>query len=153
MGSFEVVRKTTIDGPPERIHALLDDFHQWSKWSPWEDVDPNLQRTYTGPDSGVGARYAWKGNRKAGEGNMEITASSPDRIEVRLAFLKPMAATNRVEFLVTPAGSGTEVTWRMTGEQTGVWGVVGKVFPMDRMVGRDFVKGLTRLKAVVENAS
>ena len=52
MGSFEVSRSETINAEPARIHALIDDFHEWTAWSPWEDVDPALQRTYTGPDPG-----------------------------------------------------------------------------------------------------
>ena len=94
MGSFEVTRSTTIHADPARVHALINDFHEWTTWSPWEDVDPNLSRTYTGPAQGVGAHYAWRGNRKAGEGSMEITGSAPDRIEIELAFLKPMRNTN-----------------------------------------------------------
>ena len=53
--SFEVSRSETINAEPARVHALIDDFHEWTEWSPWEDVDPDLQRTYTGPDPGVGA--------------------------------------------------------------------------------------------------
>ena len=46
--------------------------HQWTRWSPWEDVDPDLHRAYSGAEEGVGAVYAWSGNRKAGAGRMEI---------------------------------------------------------------------------------
>ena len=63
-----------------------------------EDVDPALQRTYSGPDAGVGAHYAWSGNRRAGSGSMEITSSTPDEIDLRLSFLKPSKATNDVTF-------------------------------------------------------
>jgi len=149
--SFEVSRSTSVEADPARVHDLVDDFHRWTAWSPWEDLDPNLSRTYTGPSSGVGAHYAWRGNRKAGEGSMEITASSPERIEIELAFLKPMRNTNRVEFLLTPTAAGTDVTWRMSGQVEGVlMTVFSKVVPMDRLVGKDFEKGLARLKAVAE---
>jgi uncharacterized protein YndB with AHSA1/START domain len=149
--SFDVSRSTTIAADPARVHDLIDDFHHWTAWSPWEDLDPNLSRTYTGPTSGVGAHYAWRGNRKAGEGSMEITDSSPERIEIELAFLKPMSNTNKVEFVLTPTGAGTDVTWRMSGQVEGLMmSLFSKVMPMDRMVGKDFEKGLTRLKAVAE---
>ena len=153
MGSFEVSRSETINAEPARIHALIDDFHEWTKWSPWEDVDPDLQRTYTGPDSGTGAAYAWSGNRKAGQGSMTITSSSPERIGVQLSFLKPWKATNDVTFSFTPTGSGTEVTWRMTGENKGMAGIVVKVFSMEKLVGKDMEKGLARLKANAETAT
>jgi hypothetical protein len=151
MGSFEVVRTTTVAADSTRVHALIDDFHAWPAWSPWEDLDPDLQRTYTGPSTGVGARYAWQGNRKAGQGTMEITASTPERIDVDLVFMKPFDSASKVTFELVPTDAGTRVTWRMRGEQKGIWGVVGKVVSMDRLVGKDFEKGLARLKAVLES--
>ena len=151
MADFEVARSRTIAAPPERIHGLIDDFHQWRSWSPWEDVDPDLQRDYSGAQSGEGARYAWEGNRKAGKGNMEIVDSKPDHVEVRLTFEKPWKATNRVVFQLAPEAQGTEVTWRMYGEHKGVMKVLSKVMSMDRMVGKDFEKGLDRLKRQAES--
>src|SRR4051794_33134823 len=73
VSDFELSRSTSIQAPVGTLHALVDDFHEWVAWSPWEGVDPDLQRTYTGPERGVGAAYAWTGNRKAGQGSMEIT--------------------------------------------------------------------------------
>ena len=151
MSHFDIARSTTIRAAATRVHALVNDFHEWPAWSPWEDVDPALQRTYSGPDSGVGAHYAWSGNRRAGSGSMEITSSTPDEIDLRLSFLKPWKATNDVTFTLVPAGDGTEVTWRMTGEQKGAAAVFGKVFNMDRLLGKDFEKGLARLKAAAES--
>ncbi|MFF7938969.1 SRPBCC family protein [Nocardia gamkensis] len=146
MAEFEVVRSAVVTAEPARVHRLINDFHKWVEWSPWEDLDPQLQRSYSGADSGVGARYAWSGNRKAGAGSMEIIGSADREIGVRLDFLKPMKATNMVTFILDPVETGTEVTWRMTGRQTGLMGVIGKFIPMDRFVGRDFEKGLARLQ-------
>ena len=158
MGSdYEVVRTTTVRADPARVHALVDDFHRWSQWSPWEDLDPAMERTYVGPDSGVGARYAWRGNRKAGQGSMEITGSEPERVEIDLHFLKPFRSSQRIEFRLTPEGTdstgtaATEVTWRMTGRHAGITGLVGRLVDLDRLVGRDFERGLARLKVVAES--
>jgi uncharacterized protein YndB with AHSA1/START domain len=151
MADFEVNRSITIAAPRERVHALIDDFHQWRAWSPWEDMDPDLRREYTGPDAGVGSHYAWEGNRKAGKGSMEITDSRPERVELRLVFEKPWKATNSVVFDLTPAGEGaTDVGWRMSGTNKGFAALFGKVFSMDRMVGKDFEKGLARMKSAAE---
>lgn len=150
MGTYVVSRSITIDVAPGEVHALVDDFHHWTRWSPWEDLDPQQVRHYSGPDQGVGAHYTWSGNRKAGAGSMEITGSSPTAVEVALEFLKPFRSVSQVAFELVPSGEGTEVTWRMTGDQTGLMGVVGKVMKMDRLIGPDFEKGLSRLKAVAE---
>ena len=153
MSTYEVVRTTTIDADPVNVHDLLNDFHEWRKWSPWEDLDPDLERTYTGPDAGVGAHYAWSGNRKAGEGSMVITHSTPLEVDVKLDFLKPFSASNQVRFTLTPADGGTKVEWRMNGEQKGVWGLVGRFMNMDKLVGKDFEKGLAQLKTAAEAES
>jgi hypothetical protein len=152
MGGYSVERSITVNAPAHRVHGLVDDFHRWTLWSPWEDLDPELQRTYSGPDQGAGARYEWKGNRKAGQGNMRITGSTPEAIDITIDFLKPFKATNTTRFSLNPSGAGTEVLWEMWGEQKGVMALVGKVYSMDKMIGPDFEKGLARLKAVAEEA-
>jgi hypothetical protein len=154
MGDFEVVRGTTIAAPRERVHGLIDDFHAWREWSPWEDVDPNLKRDYSGAESGAGAMYAWEGNRKAGKGSMEILSSTPEQTEVRLVFEKPWKATNQVIFELTPSGeAATEVTWRMRGRTTGFAALFGRIVTMDRLVGKDFEKGLAQMKAAAERGA
>ncbi|MFC4125981.1 SRPBCC family protein [Nocardia rhizosphaerae] len=152
MGDFEVVRRTTIAAEPARIHGFVNNFKKWRLWSPWEDADPQLGRTYTGPESGVGAHYAWRGNRKAGAGTMEIKADAEREIGIELAFEKPFKATNFVVFTLEPVQGGTEVTWKMTGTRSGLMGMVGKVFPIDNLIGKDFDKGLARLKTIAEAA-
>ncbi|WP_216917565.1 SRPBCC family protein [Nocardia noduli] len=150
MAEFEVVRQAVVSAAPSRVHAYINDFHEWTKWSPWEDLDPQLQRSYAGPESGVGAEYSWSGNRKAGAGRMEIVSSADREIGVRLEFEKPWKAVNQVTFTLNPVRDGTEVVWKMTGRQTGLMGLISKVMPMDKMVGKDFEKGLARLKSVAE---
>ncbi|MFE7421420.1 transcriptional regulator [Rhodococcus sp. ACS1] len=148
---FLVERSTVIDASPDVVQPLLDDFRKWQAWSPWEDVDPDLKRTYSGPDSGVGASYAWEGNRKAGSGQMVITESVPgSKVVLDLTFLKPFKAENVTTFLLEPNGAGTTVRWQMTGKNNLFFRIVGVVFPMDKMVGKDFEKGLAQLKAAAE---
>lgn len=153
MTAFTVARSTEIAAPVETVFGLIADFHEWRHWSPWEGLDPHLQREYTGPSSGPGASYAWKGNRKAGAGRMTIAAVEPGRsVDVDLAFEKPMAANNHVRFDIVPVGEGVRVTWTMTGETTGLFSLIGKIVPMDRFAGKDFEKGLAALKARSENS-
>ncbi|MFE3754828.1 SRPBCC family protein [Nocardia tengchongensis] len=150
MAEFDIHRETVIKAAPARVQELVDDFHQWRKWSPWEDADPAMERVYSGADRGIGARYAWNGNRKAGRGDMEITSATADSIGIALHFEKPFKATNRVTFEFRPQGDTTAVTWRMTGEQNGFMALFGKLMPMDRLAGKDFEKGLAQLKAAAE---
>ena len=149
--TYVVQRSTTIDASPERVYAEIADFHRWTSWSPWEDLDPELKRTYSGAQAGSGAIYSWSGNRKAGQGRMEILeATEPSTVRIDLQFLKPWNARSDAVFAITPSGSGSHVTWTMTGEKTFMTKVMGLFSSMDKMVGPDFEKGLSRLKALAE---
>jgi len=149
---YTVTRTTTIEAPAARVHALVNDFHEWPKWSPWEDLDPDLRRTYSGPDAGAGAAYAWEGNTKAGKGDMTISADAPQQVDVDLHFEKPFRSRSRIELALTPVGdTSTTVEWRMHGELGGVMRLFSIVKSMDSLMGPDFEKGLARLKRVAES--
>jgi len=146
-GEFEVTRETTIPATRATVYALLVDFHRWREWSPWEDLDPALSRTYSGPDAGVGAVYEWVGNRKAGAGRMEITdAVESSKVQIALQFLKPFKSKSTTTFELVERDGDTNVTWRMVGPKTFMTRFMGVFMSMDKMVGKDFEKGLTQLK-------
>lgn len=147
MADYEVVRTATIDAPVERVKGLIDDFREWRSWSPWEQVDPNLQRTFSGSESGVGAVYEWSGNRKAGQGRMEITDSTAERVVVDLQFLKPFKSSNTTTFELRGTGGTTEVTWRMVGPMTFATRVMSIFKKMDDLIGPDLERGLAQLRA------
>jgi uncharacterized protein YndB with AHSA1/START domain len=143
---YTVERSRTIEAPVDRVYPLISDFHQWTRWSPWEDVDPDLHRAYSGADAGVGAVYAWSGNRKAGSGRMEIVrAEENELVEVDLRFEKPFKSRNTTMFLLKPVGDRTEVTWRMTGPRPTIMRLTQKFFDMDKLIGKDFDRGLDRM--------
>lgn len=150
-GMYEVQRETVIDAPAASVCRELVDFHRWKDWSPWEDVDPAMERTFSGTDSGVGAVYAWQGNRKAGAGRMEIVdVTEQSQVRIDLEFLKPFKAHNKIDFSLSSGDDGTRVTWTMTGRKTFMTRVMGIFTSMDKLVGKDFEKGLAQLKAEVE---
>ena len=149
--AFSIVRAVDVKAPSAAVFAEINDFHKWSAWSPWEKMDPNLQRSFSGPTSGVGAKYAWVGNKKVGEGNMEITASDASkRMQLDLHFLKPFQANNVTEFTLSPATGGTHVKWEMRGHKPFMMRVMSAFMDMDKMVGKDFEAGLASLKSIVE---
>ena len=147
---FLISRSIEIATPPERITPLLRGLHAWRTWSPWEGIDPHLERTYSGADAGVGAIYAWQGNRKAGAGRMEILEDVDTHVAVDLLFSAPMKAHNRVDFTLVPHGTTTRVEWTMTGPQNAVMRVMSKVWSMEKMIGPDLEKGLRQLKQRAE---
>ena len=149
--TFSVQRSATIKAPPDKIFAVLNDFHRWTEWSPWEKLDPAMQRTLGGAASGKGATYAWEGNSKAGAGRMEIVESVPARrIGIQLDFIKPFEGHNIAEFTLTPQGDATQVNWQMHGPAPFITKLMQVFVSMDSMIGKDFEEGLANLKAVAE---
>ncbi len=152
--TFQVTRSIAINAAPDRIYPLIADFRAWGAWSPWEKKDPGMKRTYGGAETGVGATYAWAGDRNVGEGSMRITeARAPGKLALKLDFLKPFEAHNDVVFALTPQGQGTNVTWIMTGPTPFLGKIMHVFMDMDRMVGSDFESGLKAMKAAAERAA
>ncbi|MBI4904000.1 MAG: SRPBCC family protein [Acidobacteria bacterium] len=149
---FQVSRSATINAAPEKVHGLINDFHQWDGWSPWAKLDPSMKTTYEGPPSGSGAIYKWVGNDQVGEGMMTILESQARRlVKIKLDFIKPFASTSTTEFTVEESGSGSKVVWTMSGENNFLSKAMCLFMGgMDGMVGPDFEKGLAQMKTLAE---
>jgi hypothetical protein len=148
---FRIARSAGMSAPPSAVFAQVNDFHNWEAWSPWAKIDPAMKQTYDGAPAGVGAVYAWNGNKQVGEGRMTITESRPsDLIRINLEFFKPFSANNIAEFTFAADGDKTVVTWSMSGRKNFMFKAVGLFMNMDKLIGNDFEKGLAQMKAVVE---
>ncbi|WP_426440529.1 SRPBCC family protein [Bradyrhizobium genosp. P] len=149
--TFRVVRAISIKAPADRIFPLINNFHQWVAWSPYETKDPAMKRSYDGAASGQGAVYAWDGNKNVGSGRMEILdASAPSKIVIKLDFFKPFEGHNTAEFTMLPQGDATNVTWTMYGPAVFMSKVMQVFMNLDHMIGRDFEVGLANLKTLTE---
>lgn len=149
--TYAVTRNITIKAPAEKIYPLISDFHQWNAWSPWEHLDPAMQRTFSGTANGVGAVYGWEGNDAVGAGRMEIVGvAAPTKIDIKLDFLKPFESNNATVFVLQPDPEGTKVVWTMSGPSAFMTKLMGVFVSMDKMVGPDFEKGLASLKVAAE---
>ncbi len=148
-----VSRSTTISAPPAAVFAHVNDFHMWEAWSPWEKVDPAVKKTYGGSPTGVGATYAWEGNKEVGAGNMKIIESRPgELIRIHMEFLKPMKGLSTTDFTFKQEGDDTIVTQTMYGPKNFVSKAMCLVMNIDNMIGGMFEKGLASLKSVVERS-
>jgi len=152
-GTFRVQRTKSIQAPPERVFALINDFRMWASWSPYENLDPTMRKTHSGAASGKGAVYEWSGKGKAGEGRMEITDTyPPSKITIKLDFLKPFEGHNTAEFTLDSKGESTNVTWAVHGPQSYFAKVMTVFVSMDTLIGKEFEAGLASMKAVAEKA-
>ena len=148
---LRVQRAISIKAPPERIFSLISDFHQWLSWSPYEQKDPAMKRTYGGAERGKGAVYAWEGDKNVGSGRMEILeASPPQKVVIKLDFFTPFEGHNTAEFTMLPQGDGTHVTWVMYGPANFMSRLIQVFMNLDNMIGKDFEAGLANLKTITE---
>jgi hypothetical protein len=147
--SFSVVRSTIVQAPPARLHALINDMHQFNSWNPFVKKDPQMRGSYRGATAGPGAAYDFEGG-KSGSGSISIVDSAPTKVGMELHMLKPMEARNQITFTLAPSGAATQVTWAMHCASPFVGKLLGVFIDMDRMIGRDFEAGLADLKLQAE---
>jgi hypothetical protein len=149
--TLRVQRATSVAAPADRIFPLINDFQQWRTWSPYENKDPAMKRSYEGPASGKGAVYARDGNNNVGSGRMEILeVQTPSKITIKLDFFKPFEGHNTAEFTMLPQGAVTNLTWTMAGPAVFMSRLMQVFIDLDHMIGRDFEVGLANLKQLAE---
>ena len=129
-GTFRVQRSARINAAPATLYAIVNDFHRWIDWPPWEKLDPLMTRAHSGAASG---------NGMVGVGRMEITESVPARkVGIKLDFIKPFEGHNIAEFTLVPQGDATLVNWSMHGPTPFVSKLMQVFVNLDTMVGKDF---------------
>lgn len=148
---FRITRSATMAAPASKVFEQVNDFHKWDDWSPWAKLDPDCKNNFEGAPAGVGAGFSWDGNNKVGAGRMTITESRPsDLIRIKLDFLRPFKSTNIAEYTFQPEGQQTRMTWTMIGNANFMTKAFSMFCNMDKMIGKDFEKGLAGIKAIVE---
>ncbi|MBR0813918.1 SRPBCC family protein [Bradyrhizobium diazoefficiens] len=149
--TIRVERSLAVKAPADAIYPIVADFRRWTGWSPYENRDPAMKRSFGGPGEGKGATYAWDGNNNVGAGHMEILeASGPSKLRIKLDFERPFEGHNTAEFTFVPQGDATLVTWSMYGPAPFVSKVMQVFINMDSMIGKDFEAGLANLKKLTE---
>ncbi len=150
--AFAIERSIVVSAPPVAIYPVIADLRQWSTWSPYEKLDPQMKKVFNGTPGAAGASYYWSGNAKAGEGTITVRElMPPSKITMQLDMLKPIEGHNVVEFNLETTDGGTRVTWAMRGANSFLSKIVGVFMNMDTMIGKDFEDGLSSLKTQVES--
>ena len=149
--AFAIERSVVVSAPAEVIYPKIADLHQWSAWSPYDKLDPQMKKVFNGTPGAAGATMYWSGNAKAGEGTMTVRElMPPSKITIQLDLLKPIEGHNVIEFNLEPTDGGTRVMWSMRGANSYLSKVAGLFMNLDTMIGKDFEDGLASLKLDVE---
>lgn len=148
---FSVSRTIRIAAPPTAVWPYIASLREWERWSPWERLDAGVERDYSGPQQGAGARSRWSGNRRAGRGEIEIVEAEPPRELVAVVrHERPRRTTSSTTLTLTAHDGTTEVDWAMTGEMNLATRIIARCRPLDGRVGKDFERGLQSLRRLVE---
>lgn len=150
---YEVKRETVIDAPADVVFAQVNNHKNRDAWSPWEAMDPDMEKTYEGPETGIGAKYSWKGNEDVGTGWLEILESEPNkRIKSKLVFTEPWQSESLILWEFEEIDGGTRAVWTVQGKLPGYLFWMGQE-DMEDMMGPDFESGLAKLKEVSEKTT
>lgn len=151
--TYRYERSVTIAAPPDAVYGHVSTLAAMDKWSPWNDLDPNMTKSLEGTDGTVGATAKWEGNADVGKGEQRLDSLVPGQhVRTHLTFIEPFASESNALIELSPVGDSTKVTWAMVGENDFMGKLMGKFMDMDAMIGKDFDKGLGRLKEQVESA-
>jgi polyketide cyclase/dehydrase/lipid transport protein len=144
-----VARSVVTNAPESAVFPYLANLHHFADWSPWAARDPQLQLTYSGPESGKGARIDWVSQvRSIGAGSMEITNADPNKtLELAVSF-NGLEGTSA--FDVSPSGSGSKVTWSFGYESGSSPLKRWKALALDGFIGAEYRAGLDKLKAKID---
>jgi hypothetical protein len=148
---YAVSRSIEINASNEEIYENINLFSKFDDWSPWAEKDLNMKIAITGVDGTVGSKYIWAGNSEVGKGEMiKTVAESNKRIEYDLNFSEPFEANDKSYMTIEPNGNTNKVTWGMNGAMAFPFNIFGLFMSMDDMIGKDFEKGLNKLKTICE---
>jgi len=144
--TYHIERSIEIDAPKSLVFESVSQFKIVDKWSPWNELDPNMTKTYSGTDGQVGASFSWSGNEEVGAGKQTIQAISPDRVDLLLNISEPFKADFPANFILTGDSLKTKITWTLDPVlpfPVNVWAMFTNV---NRAMGKDYERGLGNLK-------
>jgi hypothetical protein len=149
--SYSVEKSIEIKAEKAIVQDYMKHFSNFDNWSPWSEMDPDMEIEITGVDGTVGAEYYWKGNDDVGEGKMQIAKITDNEIKIDLTFIEPFEAKSPTVYKFSDSENGTTVSWYMEGEMSYPWNVFMIFMDMEEAIGKDFDHGLKRLKSAIEN--
>lgn len=148
--TYVVERSTTVQAAPVAVYALVADPRRWHDWMAWGLHEPSARVVYAGPSSGAGAGWSWQGEGRDA-GTLRFTAAEPAH---RLAYELHFADGDsrfKGELRLKAQGSGTELSWVMTGDAGAQPLLRWRALLMDRQMGKGFEQGLMNLKRLAEH--
>lgn len=150
-GSFRYENSTVINAPADRIYPYLSNLKMGGHWNPYELIDPNMVKNFTGTDGTVESKLEFKGNKDAGAGTLEIVELKPNEMaKLKLIMTEPIHGEQWIEYNLKPEGQGTRFTWAMYGEGGFMTKLMTVLIDCEKMFKTQMDKGFDNLKKVTE---
>ncbi len=150
-GKFQYATSGMINETPEKIFPYISNLKLGGMWSPYEKVDPQMKKEFTGNDGQVGSVMNFKGNSEAGAGKIEILKIIPNQsVEMKLTMTEPFFAENIIFYNLTKEAEGTRFTWSMSGDGGFLGKLMGTLMDCEKMITDQFKEGIANLKTLVE---
>lgn len=148
---MHIAREIVIKASAEEIFPFINNSKKANEWMPWAEMDNQLQMSYSGPDEGVGSTSSWNSQGQMGVGQAVVVESTLNKIvKTKLTYTKPMEMAQLAEVSLIQSAEGTTVRWAVSGQNSFIGRVFCLFFNMDKQVGSQFEKGLSKLKTMIE---
>ncbi|HTB32785.1 MAG TPA: SRPBCC family protein [Bacteroidia bacterium] len=150
---FKVEREVTINKPKQEVFDYVKHIKNQDNFAVWMSLDPGMKREFSGTDGTVGFVSGWESNHKqVGHGKQSITAiKEGERVDMQIHFLKPWDNVANAYFTTeSVSGNQTKVKWGFYNDVKYPMKVMRLFMNMEKMIGKDFEKGLKKLKEVME---
>lgn len=148
--NYTIQREMIIDTPLQTVFDYLKHLKNQDNFNKWVMVDPDMKKDFTGTDGTVGFIYGWNGNKKAGEGEQEITGLAEGKfIHTEVRFKRPFPGIAYANYVTEALSDNrTKITWSNT---SAIKYPMNLMIPMiEKMLAKDMDTSLLALKNILE---
>ncbi len=149
---FDYETSITITSSADNVWHNVNSFHALDQWSPWNDYDPNIKKTFTGEDGVVGSTTSWESEvKKVGSGMQTITEVVPfESINMDIEFYTPYESKAKGYIKLLETGHETQVTWEVHSQIPYPLNFMNLWLDPEKELGEEFKKALNKLKVLCE---
>lgn len=149
---FKVNESVVIDAPKAEVFNYVRSLKNLSSQTVWQQIDPNVKKTFRGVDGQVGSVYRWESDhKKVGVGEQEITAIDENKqIDYALRFEKPWEMNDKTSMTFIEKDGKTTLIWDYTSAKI-PYPFNAMAIPFNQpTLKKQFLQGLENIKATVE---
>lgn len=150
---YALQKEITINKPVNEVFNYLKHIKNQDDFNKWVQTDPNMKKEFRGEDGTKGFVYGWNGNKKAGEGEMEIISIVEGKhVDIEIRFVRPFPGVSKAPISTEAVTeNATKVTWGISSTMKYPMNIMLLFMSMDKLLGNDMLQSLNTLKTKLEN--